>query len=236
MANWTRDEIILAADLVRQNGWRELRVGDPRVEELSALLRRQPMHSDSIGDDRVRSAGSVSRKTTDIATQHPDYQGARTRGNRLDGEVLQAFLAEPTAMIAVAAEIRRQWEQAATGADPLDTGELDDLAAPEGATVMARHLRRERDPALRRRKIAAVLRAHGALACEACGFDFGATYGGVGEGYIEVHHIHPLHDSGETRTGLSDLATLCANCHRMIHRRRPWLTPDQLRDLIRRAG
>ncbi|MDO5627090.1 MAG: HNH endonuclease [Mobilicoccus sp.] len=236
MANWTRDEIILAADLVRQNGWRELRSTDPRVAELSALLRQQPRLADEVADPAVRSVGSVSRKTTDIATQHPDYTGKVTRGNRLDGEVLRAFITSPEAMAAVAAEIRRQWQQAASGVDPLDTGELDDLEVPEGATVMARHLRRERNQTLRRRKIEAVLRAHGALCCEACGFDFGATYGDVGEGYIEVHHIQPLHESGETVTRLADLATLCANCHRMIHRRRPWLTPDQLRELIRRAS
>ena len=30
----------------------------------------------------------------------------------------------------------------------------------------------------------------------------------------------------------SDLALFCSNCHRMIHRKPPWSTPGQLRDLI----
>lgn len=42
---WTRDEVILACDLVVGNGWRELRTGDPRVTELSELLRRLPIHA-----------------------------------------------------------------------------------------------------------------------------------------------------------------------------------------------
>lgn len=46
-----------------------------------------------------------------------------------------------------------------------------------------------------------------------------AIYGELGTGYIEAHHKVPvaLIEEGET-TKLSDLAALCANCHRMIHR------------------
>ncbi len=237
VSTWTRDEIILACDLVRQNGWRDLRKTDPRLLALSALLRSLPGNEEAAQDEAFRSVNSISRKTADIATRHPDYTGKPTRGNRLDRVVLESFLANPDDMARVAETLRRAWEQSvASRHDPLDTGELDDLAVPEGATVMAAHLRRERNPKLRQRKIEAVLRAHEALACEVCGFDFGSTYPGVGEGYIEVHHIRPLHDSGPTKTKLADLATLCSNCHRMIHRRRPWLTPTELKALIRRAG
>jgi 5-methylcytosine-specific restriction protein A len=28
---------------------------------------------------------------------------------------------------------------------------------------------------------------------------------------------------------------ICSNCHRMIHRRAPWLKPEELRELIVRA-
>lgn len=42
----------------------------------------------------------------------------------------------------------------------------------------------------------------------------------------------------EGQTKLSDLALICANCHRMIHRRAPWPTPKELRAQIetRRVG
>jgi 5-methylcytosine-specific restriction enzyme A len=75
-----------------------------------------------------------------------------------------------------------------------------------------------------------VLRLMGALACEICGFDFEATYGERGTGFIEVHHGVPLHLlKPGTKTKLDDLHLLCANCHRMIHYRRPWLTVGQLK-------
>ncbi len=55
--------------------------------------------------------------------------------------------------------------------------------------------------------------------CECCGFEFQKKYGILGEKYIECHHIKPLVDSnGGEKIGLEDLAALCSNCHRMIHK------------------
>ena len=85
----------------------------------------------------------------------------------------------------------------------------------------------EQDRSLRQRKLAQVRRAGLPIACEVCEFDFAVTYGEGGSGYIECHHIVPLHVSGAARRKLSDPALLCANCHRMIHARPPWLTPGR---------
>jgi 5-methylcytosine-specific restriction protein A len=58
-------------------------------------------------------------------------------------------------------------------------------------------------------------------------------YGVRGRGFIEVHHLRPLHTlKPGTKTKLQDLALVCANCHRMIHARRPWLTLNELKALI----
>ncbi len=56
--------------------------------------------------------------------------------------------------------------------------------------------------------------------CECCRFNFQENYGPLGESYIECHHIKPLAESkkGGEKIGLKDLAALCANCHRMIHK------------------
>jgi 5-methylcytosine-specific restriction protein A len=90
----------------------------------------------------------------------------------------------------------------------------------EGGVVIRLHKRYERDPKLIAEKRKAALEA-GVLACEVCGFDFKAVYGALGEGYIEVHHTKAVHTLGPgSRTSLTDLALLCANCHRMAHRKR----------------
>ena len=51
-------------------------------------------------------------------------------------------------------------------------------------------------------------------------------------GFIECHHNIPLHEKENERlTKLSDLSLLCSNCHRMIHRKKKWLTIKELKEL-----
>lgn len=76
---------------------------------------------------------------------------------------------------------------------------------------------------------------HGTI-CQICGFDFEKVYGKHGEGYIEIHHIHPISNYKEpTKVDpIKDLIPICSNCHRMIHRRKDHvLSPEELRRLIR---
>lgn len=83
-------------------------------------------------------------------------------------------------------------------------------------------MHRKREAALRQAKLKAVASAaNGQLACEVhnCGFVFQQKYGRLGEGFAEVHHKLPLSTLiGETKVKLKDLAVVCSNCHRMIHR------------------
>ena len=106
--------------------------------------------------------------------------------------------------------------------------------ALEGAVLTRLHRFRERDRGIVERRKAKVLKEAGTLACEACGFDFRKVYGPRGDGFIECHHTQPVSalKSGE-KTKIADLALLCANCHRMIHVTRPWLTVEELKSVLR---
>ncbi|MEV0023313.1 HNH endonuclease [Streptomyces atroolivaceus] len=232
--DWARDEIILACHLVMENSWKGLDAQDSRVAELSSLLQLLPIHPETERNEKFRNSNGVARKTFDIATRHPEYQGKPTNGGALDVAVLHDFLSRPEEMTEAARLIR---QGIATGelqafAPPEDEDFSDDYSAPEGRLLMRRHRARERNKALRRKKVTSVLQSGGQLACEACGFNFERVYGDRGAGYIECHHVVPLHIAGESRTKLSDLALICANCHRMIHRRAPWPTPAELRATI----
>jgi len=78
-----------------------------------------------------------------------------------------------------------------------------------------------------------VLKESGKLTCEACSFDFAEVYDTHEEGFIECHHIQPLYTlDAESKAKISDLALLCANCHRMVHAKRPWLTIEQLQKIV----
>jgi 5-methylcytosine-specific restriction enzyme A len=232
---WIWDELMLACALVVENGWRELRENDERVHELSRLLRSLPLHGDSANENpKFRSAGSVSAKTANLATAHHAYAGVSTRGGKLDKVVVDAFDARPSEMRENAALVRESF----TSGDLHDAPEyLDELqeggfTSLEGRLITRMRIARERDPRIRRRKLERVRQLGLPLQCEVCDFHFQDFYGQLGEGYIEVHHVLPLHVSGLRETSLDDLALLCANCHRMCHRARTgesWRTPAALR-------
>ena len=82
-------------------------------------------------------------------------------------------------------------------------------------------------------------KAHYGASCQACGFDFQKAYGDLGVGFVECHHLDPLGEryyrlgGSNQATSLSDVTVLCANCHRMIHRRRPALSLNELRTIVK---
>jgi 5-methylcytosine-specific restriction protein A len=104
----------------------------------------------------------------------------------------------------------------------------------EGNPRLMAHMRRERNSSIVQKKKKDVLATTGTLKCEACGFDFAKTYGEYGKEFCEVHHLVPLHKSdGLIKTELSDLAIVCSNCHRVIHRTNPMPTIAALAGIIR---
>lgn len=105
---------------------------------------------------------------------------------------------------------------------------LDEIYA-EGAPATVILDKYERNPKARQ----ACLNHYG-VTCRICEFDFAARYPKIGEGFIEVHHLTPLSEIGEDHTvdPVKDLLPVCPNCHAMLHRTRPPLTPDALRALL----
>jgi 5-methylcytosine-specific restriction protein A len=101
----------------------------------------------------------------------------------------------------------------------------------EGAASQARVTKYERSPANRLRCI-----QYWGPNCWVCEFDFQKTYGVLGDGFIEVHHVQPLatYKSPMAVNPKTDLVPLCSNCHSMIHRDdvvSP-MRPEELRILI----
>lgn len=102
----------------------------------------------------------------------------------------------------------------------------------EGREILRVHLKRERSVAL----VKAFKRGLESYECSVCGFDFEKIYGDVGREFIEAHHTIPVSAmKGETEVSVKDLVALCSNCHRMIHRTSPMLTPDHLKHKLAEA-
>jgi hypothetical protein len=104
---------------------------------------------------------------------------------------------------------------------------------PEGKEIERKHRLRERNQAVIKSAKEAFKQKNKKLCCQICGFDFQANYGDIGTDFIEGHHTLPISKlKGEVKTKVKDVALVCSNCHRMLHRRRPWLKMNELQKLI----
>ncbi|MBO5930993.1 MAG: HNH endonuclease [Clostridia bacterium] len=104
----------------------------------------------------------------------------------------------------------------------------------EGKRQLKQHIVSERNPMLVQAAKKKFKQEHsGKLFCEICGFDFFSTYGDIGEDYIEVHHKKPVSKMKEgEKTKIQDVAVVCSNCHKIIHRKKPWLTIEQVKKIV----
>lgn len=233
---WTRDELILALDLYFGEGRVQLPSNSQLVQDLSALLNGLQLHTASGRTDTFRNPHGVSLKLGNFLSIDPDYSGSGLSNvSRLDRQVWSEFANDPVLLKETAEQIRNASSllESARGSDLLIT---TDYEFDEGGVVTRLHTFRERNRSAVKKKKERVLNRTGALKCEACGFDFKESYGKLGKGFAECHHKVPLSELSEigtTKTRLSDLSIVCANCHRMLHRSRPALSITKLQDMLK---
>ena len=129
--------------------------------------------------------------------------------------------------------VKRIYEKLFVETDIVDPASADETAtyaghmtAEEGTIRYGWHAKAERSSSL----IAEFKRDPRNMKCCVCGFSFEKKYGELGENYIEAHHNVPLSQLREGRTtDLRELSPVCANCHRMLHRRGEVLTVEELK-------
>jgi|GEM_PF-1494299 len=108
-----------------------------------------------------------------------------------------------------------------------------DLLIQEGNRILRTHFIRERDPALIAAKRRIFVEQHGFLFCESCGIKQSDLPMKVGSSCFEVHHLTPIGNRAEPQlTRLSDLALVCANCHRMIHAKPTILKLEEIKQMV----
>lgn len=144
-------------------------------------------------------------------------KAARTFTNKESEFVFSTKRLEAAAASAIATE-------AATQGDP-DAFEADE----EGKKRLRQHVAYERSAKNR----AKAIDIHGTI-CKACSFDFNAVYGrDYARDYIEVHHTVSISAGLRRPDPATELVPLCANCHKMAHRRRGVITPvEEIRRLL----
>ncbi len=99
----------------------------------------------------------------------------------------------------------------------------------EGKAKVVSYRTYDRSPAARQ----ACIEHHGYDCC-VCGFSFEEEFSDLGKNYIEVHHLKQIADIAKEYevNPITDLRPVCANCHRMLHKSRPALSIEELRNII----
>lgn len=150
-----------------------------------------------------------------------------TRVSKYTMSIIKHLDDSPT--MQVAADLERVYEEV----EALVVDEDDESAFPEGRESFQTHRYLERDGKIPSKAKAKRLAETGKLECEVCKMDFHCFYGKFGYGFIEAHHTVPVSMlNGVMNTKVSDLALVCSNCHRMLHRGQKLLSIEELRVLI----
>jgi 5-methylcytosine-specific restriction enzyme A len=230
--DWRRDELILALDLYFRPHPAAPSPMMPEVRDLSLLLKGAALHPPEGRPTNFRSVASVVMKLMNFRSIDPDYRGKGLAAvGRDDRDVWNEFARDPRKLHVVAAAILKMVRSTTNW---IDDNEDPDTEGSEGRLLSRLHRIRERNGKIVLAKKLTTLKAKGNLDCEVCGFSFARTYGSRGVDYIECHHRTPLSElTPGKKTRLDDLALLCANCHRMIHSNRPWLTVEELHRIVR---
>jgi len=220
---WHRDEIILALDLYFDKSLGTIDASNPKIIALSELLNKLPIFKQRPNEQTFRNANGVSLKLSNFKAIDPEYKGRGMNAySKLDKEVFEEFISNKIELKRIAEKIKKTIENTdlTNNILKIEDDEITDLdIVKEGQVLYKLHKVRERDRKITDAKKKKVLRETGALKCEACGFDFEATYGQLGSGFIECHHLIPLSKVEIYReTKLEDLALLCSNCHSIIHK------------------
>ncbi len=109
--DWTKEEMILAADLAARRNWKGVRSNTPGVPELSTLLRMANFHPRTGRPENFRSANSVGLKVNNLIAGHPESTGKGLRNTEIEREVVDEFLRDPRGMRRKADEIRASIER-----------------------------------------------------------------------------------------------------------------------------
>jgi 5-methylcytosine-specific restriction protein A len=231
---WTRDELLLTLDFYFKNFPRIPERNSDLISYLSKTLRKVQKTLNNKIDSSYRNINGVHMKLMNFHHINPDYSGKGLKSvSKLDREIFDEFFDKKDELSEISEKIQEIINS--SDYDNINNGanDADDYEGIEGKILTKVHKYRERDSKIVKKKKEQVLKNTGKLECEGCGFNFKVNYGDRGDGFIECHHTIPVSKIQKNeKTKLVDLVLLCSNCHKMVHRKKPWLGLEELTELI----
>lgn len=218
-ASFTRDEAILALDVLYFSGEKSLSASSNSIIDLCKLLQTLPIHSKTSRRSDFRNESGVSRQLTLFRSS---YNQGRKDPNV--GEIFYSIAKEfenDLGQLHVIAEAIRKnsvWYESTFGSPNEGEG------FPEG--VLLGHLHRVIE--MRDGK-----RARLSERCSICQLEPEILYKPCGD-LLEKHLvINPCDLDPSKRYTANDFITVCPNCHAALHKVRPWLNKKTCEALLR---
>ncbi|NML23044.1 HNH endonuclease [Pseudoflavitalea sp. G-6-1-2] len=239
---WQSDEIILALNLYFSPDRGSIDSKNPKIIALSQTLNDLEIVTNRPDAEKFRNPNGVTLKLSNFRAVDPEYtkQGKKgmTGGSKLDEELFKKYRNDLPQLKKLAESILKINKDAAL-VQAISTIEEDetiwDDAAVEGQAHYKIHKYRERSRSIVKKKIQWAWSKFGKLTCEVCDFDFEEHYGELGRGFIECHHRVPLSKlETNTITKIDNLALVCSNCHRILHKDIDNLSVESLREMLHR--
>jgi 5-methylcytosine-specific restriction enzyme A len=229
--DWTRDETILALALFFECDETVPSKSDPRLQALSAVLRSLPYHADAARKPTFRNPDGVGFKLHNLRS----VATGKGLGNisKTDREIWATFGSTPERVRELASLIKASVIQVSAPAADENEDEFF-----EGRVLTLMHKRRERHPGVRKALLQSRIKL-GSLSCDLCLTSTRIDDPVLSDAQYEAHHLLPIAAAMERKTQLRDIALVCANCHRLIHRlivhHKRWLGLTECRELLERA-
>lgn len=228
---WSRDEHLVALSFYLLHTPRIPDKDSSEIKELSDVLNNLQLSIGGDIADKFRNANGVYMKLMNFRRFDPAYKGVGLSNGNKDEEIVWNLYSDKSDELKKIVSQITSFTTSNLLKEELPFFDLEE--SNEGQILTRVHRYRERDSRLIKRKKEKFKSEFGKLYCQCCDFDFLSKYGAHGEDFIECHHIKPVSELGANdTTKLSDLILLCSNCHRMIHRKKPWLTLELLKEIL----
>jgi len=217
---WHKDEVILALELYFRTDSRQIHSKNPEIIELSDILNKLPIHDIKPDNEKFRNPNGVSLKLSNFLAIDPIYLGKGMDSySKLDYDTFMAFVDDKKRLKKLAKQIKEIVLNDNLNLKLYNIENEENHSVKEGLIIYKLHKCHERDSSINKKKKKTIFEKKGKLECEVCGFDFYKFYGKIGKGFIECHHKKPLSKiETEVITTIDDLALVCSNCHKMLHR------------------
>ena len=216
MANtsFTRDEAILALDVLCFTNELRLKKESKEIIELSELLNELPIIPISVRGEIFRNSNGIKNQLLKFKSSYSKKERDSHVGS-IFYEIADEFDGRKDELHKIACAIRqnREFFKTATFGS-----EFEGRDFPEGALLF--HLHR----VLETRDSRKVARAE---RCEICHLNLSEVYKSAFGTFLQCHLTVPIIElDGSKHYAADDFITVCPNCHAVLHRHRPWLTKE----------